>query len=339
MNVMIGIDPHKASHTAVAISRDEDQIASVKVRATTRQVEQLLCWAEPFEKRTWAIESVGGMVYLLAQQLVARGEDVLDVPATLASRIRVLATGRSNKNDPNDAHSIAVAALRASALRQVEPADHAEVLRLLSKRNWDLGRQRARVVCRLHSLFSEITPGGISKEMYVSDAEALLAKVGAESPAQQMRVDLILELVDDVRRLDAQTKESHRRIRLAVRASGTSVTEVYGVGPVHAASLIGYSGDIARFANRDAYASYNGTAPVEFSSGGRTVHRLSMRGSRRLNNTLHMAAVTQIRNPGTEGRIYFERKVADGKTKKEALRSLKRQISNAVYRQLLLDAR
>jgi transposase len=338
MNVMIGVDPHKASHTAVAIGRDEEQIASVKVRATSRQVEQLLCWAEPFEKRTWAIESVGGMGYLLAQQLVARGEDVVDVPATLASRIRVLATGRSNKNDPNDAHSIAIAALRAPALRQVEPADHAEVLRLLSKRNWDLGRQRSRVVCRLHSLISEVAPGGISKEMYVSDAEALLAKVSPESAVQQMRVDLILELVDDVRRLDAQTKESHRRIRLAVKASATSVTEIYGVGPVHAASLIGYSGDIARFANRDAYAAYNGTAPIEFSSGGRTVHRLSMRGSRRLNNTLHMAAVTQIRNPSTEGRIYFERKVAEGKTKKEALRSLKRQISNAVYRQLLLDA-
>jgi transposase len=108
MNVMIGVDPHKASHTAVAIGRDEDQVASVKVRATSRQVEQLLCWADVFEKRTWAIESVGGMGYLLAQQLVARGEDVLDVPATLASRVRVLATGRSNKNDPNDAHSIAI---------------------------------------------------------------------------------------------------------------------------------------------------------------------------------------------------------------------------------------
>ncbi len=339
MNVMIGVDPHKASHTAVAIGKDEGEIACVRVRATLRQVEHFLTWAEPFEKRTWAIESVGGMGYLLAQQLVAHGESVVDVPATLAARIRVLATKRSNKTDSNDAHSIAVAALRASSLRQVVPADHGEVLRLLSKRNWDLGRQRARVICRLHSLFSEVAPGGISKEMYVSDAEALLAKVAAESPAQQMRIDLILELVDDVRRLDVQTKESHRRIRLAVRASGTSVTEVYGVGPVHAASLIGYSGDIARFANRDAYASYNGTAPVEFSSGGRTVHRLSMRGSRRLNNTLHMAAVTQIRNPGTEGRIYFERKVAEGKTKKEALRSLKRQISNAVYRQLLLDAR
>jgi transposase len=118
MNVIIGVDPHKASHTAVAMGRDEDQIASVKAERRAGQVEELLCWAEPFEKRTWAIESVGGMGYLLAQQLVARGEDVLDVPATLAARIPVLATKRSNKNDPNDAHSIAIAALRARALRQ-----------------------------------------------------------------------------------------------------------------------------------------------------------------------------------------------------------------------------
>jgi transposase len=339
MNVMIGIDPHKASHTAVAIGRDEDQVSSVKVRATAKQVEQLLCWAEPFEKRTWAIESVGGLGYLLAQQLVARGEDVLDVPATLASRIRVLATKRSNKNDPNDAHSIAIAALRSPSLRLVEPADHVEVLRLLSKRNADLGSQRARIICRLHSLFAELVPGGIAKEMYVSDAEALLERLAPQGAAQQMRANLVLELVDDVRRIDAQIKESHRRIRSAVKASGTSVTDIYGVGPIHAAALIGYSGDIRRFANRDAYASYNGTAPIEWSSGGRIVHRLSRRGNRKLNHALHMAAVTQIRNPGAGGRPYFERKVAEGKTKKEALRSLKRQVSNAVYRQLLLDVR
>jgi transposase len=338
MKVIIGIDPHKASHTAVAIGRDEDQISAVKVRATSRQIEQLLRWAEPFEKRSWAIESVGGMGYLLAQQLVAQGEEVLDVPATLASRIRVLATGRSNKNDPNDAHSIAIAALRARTLRIVEPADHGEVLRLLSKRNSDLGRQRARVICRLHSLFAELSPGGIAKEMYVSDAEALLSKVRPESPAQQTRFDIALELIDDVRRLDEQIKASHQRIRLAVRASGTSVTELYGVGPIHAAQVIGYSGDVRRFANRDAYASYNGTAPVEHSSGGRVVHRLSQRGNRKVNHALHMVAVTQIRNPGTQGRIYFERKVSEGKTKKEAIRSLKRQVSNAVYRQLLFDA-
>ncbi len=194
------------------------------------------------------------------------------------------------------------------------------------------------MICRLHSLFAELSPGGIAKEMYVSDAEALLAKVDPESPAQQMRFDLVLELIDDVRRLDDQIKASHRRIRLAVRASGTSLTEVYGVGPIYAAEVIGYSGDVRRFANRDAYASYNGTAPVERSSGGRIVHRLSQRGNRKVNHALHMIAVTQIRNSGTQGRIYFERKVAEGKTKKEALRSLKRQVSNAIYRQLVADA-
>jgi transposase len=111
-----------------------------------------------------------------------------------------------------------------------------------------------------------------------------------------------------------------------------------GVGPIIAATLIGYSGDVTRFTNRDTYASYNGTAPIEFSSGGRIVHRVSTRGNRKLNHALHMAAITQIRNPGAQGRIYFERKVAEGKTKKEALRSLKRHIGNAVYRQLVLDA-
>ena len=223
-------------------------------------------------------------------------------------------------------------------LRSVERADHGGVLRLLAKRNMDIGSHRTRVVCRLHALLVELAPGGIAKKMNVSDAEAFMARLCPETPVQQMRFDLALELLDDVRRLDAQLKESHRRIRVAIRASGTSLTELYGVGPIHAATLIGYSGDVTRFANRDAYASYNGTAPIEWSSGGRVVHRVSRRGNRKLNHAIHMAAITQLRNPDTPGRIYFERKVAEGKTKKEALRSLKPHVSNAVYRQLLLDA-
>jgi transposase len=129
-----------------------------------------------------------------------------------------------------------------------------------------------------------------------------------------------------------------RRIRAAVLVSGTSLTELFGIGPIIAAMLIGYSGDIARFANRDHYAAYNGTAPVEFSSGGRTVHRLSQRGNRNLNHALHMAAICQTRHPHAEGRAYVDRKVAAGKTKREAIRALKRRISNAVYRQLVIDA-
>jgi transposase len=340
MQVVIGIDPHKASHTAVAVdSRGEEPLSSVKVRATRKQVDQLLDWAEPFEKRTWAIESAGGLGYLLAQQLVARGEEVFDVPATLAARVRVLATTRSNKNDPNDALSVALAALRTPRLKAVDPANHIEVLRLLSKRNRDIGSHRIRTVCRLHSLFQELAPGGIAKEMNASDADALLAKLKPATPTERIRFELATELLEDLRWVDAQLKASRKRIEVAIKASGTSLIEIYGIGPIIAAELIGYSGDVRRFVNRDAYASYSGTAPVEFSSGGRITHRASERGCRMLNHALHMAAICQIRQTNSEGRIYFERRVAEGKTKKEAIRALKRHLSNAVYRQLLLDAR
>jgi transposase len=114
------------------------------------------------------------------------------------------------------------------------------------------------------------------------------------------------------------------------------VTGIYGVGPVVAALLIGYTGDIGRFGSADRYAAYNGTAPVEFSSGGKARHRLSMRGNRVLNHAIHMAAVTQIRYD-TPGRVYYDRKLDEGKTKKEALRALKRRISNVVYRRLVAD--
>ena len=338
MTVIIGIDPHKATHTAVAIGCDETELATVTVRATRHQTDRLLSWAEPFEKRTWAIESAGGLGYLLAQQLVDAGEHVLDVPATLASRVRVLGTGKSDKNDPNDARSVAIAALRSPGLRSVQTADHAEVLRLLAKRNQDIGSLRTKLVCRLHAVISSLAPGGIAKELNASDANGLLEAFEPSSPVETTRHQLALELLEDVRRLDCQLKESHKRIKIAVRASGTSITEVYGIGPVLACSLIGFTGDVTRFRSRDQFAAYNGTAPIEVSSGGRVAHRLSRRGNRQLNHAIHMVAICQIRQTHSEGRAYFEKKVDEGKTKKEAVRSLKRQISNTVYRHLVLDA-
>jgi transposase len=263
MTITIGIDPHKATHTAVAIDRDETELATITVRATRRQTERLLGWAEPFGQRIWAIESAGGLGYLLAQQLVDAGEHVLDVPATLASRVRVLGTGKSDKNDPNDARSVAIAAMRAPGLRSVQSADHAEVLRLLAKRNQDLGDLRTKLVCRLHNVIASLSPGGIAKELNASDADAVLGAFEPSTPVEHVRHQLALELLEDVRRLDGQLKESHRRIKTAVAASGTSLTEVYGIGPVLACALIGYTGDVRRFANRDQFAAYNGTAPIE----------------------------------------------------------------------------
>ena len=338
MTVIIGIDPHKASHTAVAIDCDEHSLAEIRVRATCQQTEKLLAWAKPLGPRTWAVESAGGMGYLLSQQLVGAGEEVLDVPATLASRIRVLGTGRSNKNDPNDALSVAIAALRSPGLRSVRVADHGEVLRLLAKRNHEIGRLRNIIVSRLHAALQNLSPGGIAKELNASDAIALLNDFVPVTAVEQTRFDLAHELLDDVERLDVQLKESHKRIKIAVQASGTTLTDLYGVGPILACELIGYTGDVRRFTNRDQFASYAGVAPVELSSGGRTVHRLSRRGNRQLNHAIHMVAICQIRQTDSEGRIYFEKKVAEGKTKREAIRSLKRHVANAVYRQLLVDA-
>jgi transposase len=338
MDVMIGIDPHKASHTAVVVNETETELAHTKVRASRVQVAQLLAWAGDYPSRTWAVEGAEGTGFLLAQQLVAAGEAVLDVPATLAARTRVLATGRSNKNDPNDALSVAITALRHRSLRRVVSVGDAEVLRLLSKRNTDLASQRCRVVCRLHAILAELSPGGIERAITVGKVEQFLTTVHPATAIEQVRYDLARELVDDIRRLDEQAKRSRDRIDLAVKASATTLTELFGIGPIIAATLIGHSGDIGRFRNRDHYAAYNGTAPVEFSSGGRIVHRLSQRGNRKLNHAIHMAAVTQLRFTGSEGRVYFDRRVSEGKTKREALRVLKRQISNAVYRQLVIDA-
>jgi transposase len=339
MSVIIGIDPHKALHAACAIDRSENQLAALTVRSGTRQIGQLLEWAAPFACRTWAIESAGGLGYLLAQQLAARGEHVVDVPATLSSRVRLLGSGGSNKNDANDARAVAIAALRSPSLQPVRGEDHISVLRLLAKAHLDAGRARSRACSRLHALANDLVAGGIRKEVVVKQAERLLAGVEPVTAAQRQRLELADELLDDIRGLDVKMKRSRTRLSEAVAASATTLTELYGIGPVIAAMLIGYTGDVTRFPTAGHFAAYNGTAPVEFSSSGRTVHRLSRRGNRTLNHAIHMIAVTQIRNTDSEGRAYYDAKLAAGRTRREAMRSLKRHISDRVFTLLRRDIR
>jgi transposase len=339
MAVMIGIDPHKASHTAVALDEHEQPLGELRVRSAANQVERLLEWAAGFSERTWAIEGAGGLGYLLAQQLVAAGERVVDVQPTLAARVRLLATGDTNKNDPNDARSVAVAALRSPALREVRAEDHAAVMKVWAKRHRDLSRHRNRVACRLHSVLCELVPGGIAGEISPAQATRLLDEREPEGAVAAARHELARELVADLVRLDSQRLEARRRIAAAVEASKTTVTEVFGVGPIVAATVIGDVGDVSRFANRNHFAAYNGTAPIEVSSGGRRkVFRLSRRGNRRLNHAIHIAAVTQIRHRHSEGRGYYDRKIAEGHSGKEAIRALKRRISDVIYARLREDA-
>jgi transposase len=313
-------------------------IGEFTLETSSNQVERLCGWADRFTKREWAVESANGLGYLIARQLVAAGETVFDVPPVLASRVRLLGSGKSQKNDPNDARSIAIAALRSDRLAVVEPDDHVTVLRLLAKRHRDMARLRNKHCSRLHALLIELEAGGIGVKISVSNASELLDRICVTDEASRYRIMVAREVVDDIARLDATLRASKKRIAVAVTASGTTLTDIYGVGPIGAATIIGYTKNITRFPTRGHYATYNATAPIEVSSAGNTKHRLNLRGNRILNHAIHIAAVTQLRHD-TTGRVYYDKKIGEGKTPKEAIRALKRRISDAVYKRLIADTR
>jgi transposase len=336
---MIGVDPHKGSHTAAAIDAAEVALGDVRIRAANGQLERLLDWAGRWPERTWAVENASGLGYLLAQQLVAAGERVLDVPPKLGARVRLLATGDTNKNDPNDARSVAVAALRSPSVRPVVAEDHRAVMKLWAKRHRDLTSLRTQVVCRLHAVLLELIPGGVPGQIRAAMAVKLLEAIQPDGAMATARYELACDHIVDLVRLDEQIRQADKHMAAAVKASETSLTVIYGVGTYVAATVKGEVGDVRRFASRDHFAAYNGTAPIEASSGKRKVYRLSRRGNRRLNPAIHMAAVTQIRHRGSPGRAYYDRKRAEGKTGKEAIRALKRRISDLIYAALVVDAR
>jgi transposase len=261
------------------------------------------------------------------------------VQPELGARVRLLAAGDTNKNDPNDARSVAVAALRSPGVREAVPDDHAAVLKVWSKRYRDLGRTRTQVVCRLHAVLCELVPGGVARAITAAAAARLPGSIVPAGAVDAARCELAAAFLEDLRRTDAQLRATRKTLTTAVQATGTSLTTLFGVGPVIAAAVIGDVKNVSRFPGRDRFAAYNGTAPIEVSSGRRKIHRLSRRGNRRLNHAIHMAAVTQVRHRHSEGRAYYDKKLAVGKTPKEAMRSLKRQVSNAIYARLQAGAR
>jgi hypothetical protein len=177
MGVMIGIDPHKGSHTAVVVDDREVVIDQIRVKTTAGQLGQLRAWASGYVDRCWAVESARGLGYLISQQLVAAGERVIDVPPMMASRVRLLGSGKSQKTDPNDARSVAIAALRHPGLTVVGADDHTQVLGLLAKRHRDVARMTNQAACRLHALLTELAAGGLATEMTVNKAKSILEQV------------------------------------------------------------------------------------------------------------------------------------------------------------------
>jgi transposase len=339
MKVLIGVDPHKASVAVAAV----DEVAGELIecasfpqnRAGLRALQR---WAKRFGDRRWAVENAGGLGRYLAQKLAVAGESVVDVPSKLSARVRVLSSGNARKNDELDALATALAAWRSEQLAAVDPeADSAEVLRLLSERRQDLVAERTRALNRLHGLLRDLVPGGVAGTLSVSRAARILRGIRPKGCSASTRRRLASEILRDIRTLERKVADLDGRIEAEVEACGTTLTEVFGVGPILAAKIIGTVGSVARFPTKAHFASYSGTAPVESSSGPVVRHRLSLAGNRQLNNALHMVAICQARSD-VRGRAYYRKKLAEGKSRKEALRCLKRRICDAVFKSLIADS-
>jgi transposase len=253
--------------------------------------------------------------------------------------VRLLSSfaGNARKNDELDALATALAASRNERLAPVDPEAASELLRLLSERREDLVAERTRALKRLHGLLRDLLPGGVAGTLSAPRAARILRGIQPKGASDRLRRRLASEILRDVRALDRKIAELSGRIESEVEASGTTLTEIFGVGPILAAKIVGTVGNVARFPTKAHFASYSGTAPVEASSGKGVRHRLSLAGNRHLNNALHMVAVCQARS-NAPGGSYYRKKIAEGKSRKEALRCLKRRISDAVFRTLVADS-
>lgn len=334
--VVIGMDPHKRSVTIEVMTADESIGHRGRYGTDEAGFTALLEQARAWPVRVWAVEGCNGIGRHVATRLVAAGEQVLDVPPKLSARVRTFATGQGRKTDATDAHSVALVGTRMAGLRPVVPDAQREVLRILVDRRRSIGEEHTYKVNQLHALLLELIPGGAKRDLSAAQARKLLATVRPRDVVGRTRKRVAAELVADLERLYARKKAANKELTALLRESGTTLTGLHGIGPSGAARLLVEVGDITRFPDKGHFASWTGTAPIDASSGDNVRHRLSRGGNRKINRVLHIMAVVQLRNP-TEGRAYYDRKVAAGKTPNEAMRCLKRRLSDLVYRALLDD--
>jgi transposase len=288
--ITIGIDPHKYSLTAVALDQTGRLLATRRIVVNAAAYKTLTGWAARWPQRRFAVEGAAGLGRGIAQLLAAAGEDVVDVPATLAARARLLDTGGTRKTDAADAASVAHAAQRQRRLRPVVAEDHHTRLRLLSERRDDLAGERVRLLNRLHVLLRDLIPGGAALDLTADKAALLLRGIRPITATDNCRRDLAQDLIADLRQLDRRLHTNEAQIRQILGETHSTITTIRGVGHIIAAKVLGHVGDITRFPTADHLASYAGTAPLEASSGERRRHRLNPTGNRQLNTALHTIA-------------------------------------------------
>jgi transposase len=335
--IMLGIDAHKRTHTVVAVDHHGRQLGTKTTNATTTADHlAIIRWADQFSaERCWAVEDCRHLSRRLERDMLAAGERIVRVPPKLMAHSRDSAR-TYGKSDPIDALAVARAALREPDLPTAHLDDDARELRLLVDHREDLVAERTRHINRLRWHLHEIDP------TWEPDARALTTfkhlGIAAERLAglDTVIANIATDLVERIRQLTVDINQLRNDLDARTATTATNLRQVHGVGPLAAAKMIGEVAGIKRFKSRHAFARHNGTAPTPVWSGNSDRHRLSRAGNRQLNAAIHRIALTQARsNPDA---IAFLRRRADaGATGKEAIRSLKRRLSDVVYRAMLAD--
>jgi transposase len=335
--VILGVDAHKRSHTVVAADEQGRQVGQMRVPATVAGHLAGLRWAGRWPTRRWAIEDCRHLSRRLERDLLAAGEQVVRVPPKLMAGARRSAR-TPGKSDPIDALAVARAALREPGLPVACLDGVDRQVRLLVDHREDLVAERTRIQQRLRWHLHELEPGWEPPARGLDRAKALDAVAARLATHDGVVAELAAELVARCRELTVRINQLERQLKELVAPLAPSLLALDGCGALTAAKLVGETARVGRFRSKSAFAMHNGTAPVPVWSGNQERHRLHRGGNRQLNAGLHRIAITQLRRAGP-GQEYFQRRLAMGNTRTEALRALRRRISDEVYRRLGSDER
>ncbi|MGH2576453.1 MAG: IS110 family transposase [Actinomycetota bacterium] len=333
--VVIGVDAHKRTHTLAVVDEVGRELAGRTFPATVEGHGAALGWVRTWSERMFALEDCRHLTRRLEADLIRAGERVVRVPARLMARAR--RTGRApGKSDPIDALAVARAAMRESGLPVAQLDGETRRLRLLIDHREDMVAERTRMQSRVrwhvHELFPglEIAPRSLGRLHVIAALDRRLRQADGTVAA------IARELLGRIRDLTRRINELEREITQLVRPLAPGLLAMPGCGPLSAAKIIGEVAGAARFRSKAAFARWNGTAPIPVWSGNSTRHRLNRGGNRQVNAALHRIALTQWRGVGP-GRAYVQHRLAAGSTKTEALRLLRRRLSDEVFRRLLAD--
>jgi len=331
--IVVGIDPHKRTHTAVALDRATGaKLAELTVKARTPGFERLVEWARGLDQqRRFAIEDGRHVSGHLERHLIARGERCVRVPPRMMGEARRADRVRG-KSDPIDAAAVARAALAHPDLPEATLAGPEREIGLLVAHRESLVRERTDKISKLRWLLHDIDPD-LAPPLRTLDRfkalDRLAGMLGAMQPSVQTEV--CLELVGRCREITVRANELERRIGSLVKTHAQALLQIPGCGALTAAKIVAETAQVSRFPTEGHFARYSGTAPVPASSGASHRHRFNRRGNRQLNAALHRIAVTQMRihQPATD---YLAKKRSEGMSKTEAIRSLKRLLSRVVFK-------